>query len=100
MNWATADATMFGAKQTQTAFLLTTDTGSTVAPDAMAGQMDLFAGQAPVWVQVCEHTGCVLTTAHEHGWTVDEMDAELAPAVEFAKDEELPDWFPVAEPPF
>lgn len=36
-------------------------------------QLDLFAAepaepeQAPVWVRVCDHVGCILTSKHRHG---------------------------------
>lgn len=66
MDWTQMDSRQYGKAQ-QEAFLLTADGGVAVAPGTMAGQMDMFAGQAPVWVRTCQHPGCVLTSQHTHG---------------------------------
>lgn len=79
MDWTQMDSRQYGRAQ-QTALLLTTDDGQAVAPGAMAGQLDMFAEQAPVWVQTCQHTGCVLTSQHEHGMTDAAMEALFARA--------------------
>jgi len=42
-NWLAMDGLQFGSSGTQTALTLTTEDGVAVAPDAEAGQMDMFA---------------------------------------------------------
>ena len=45
--------------------------GSLFAAGSCGELDDLFSTvepeQAPVWVRVCGHVGCVLTIAHKHG---------------------------------